>query len=89
MNLQYNYYLDGCPRRVNFNFQGGDSLYLEGVLYYVEFSAFFFLQGKGIGDVSISAGDKLHSTTTSEGVYVLNNVTAGEYIIQVKCRQQH
>lgn len=50
---------------------------------------FFFLQGKGIGDVSISVGDKLHSTTTSEGVYVLNNVTAGEYIIQVKCRQQH
>ena len=49
----------------------------------------FFLQGKGIGDVSISVGDKLHSTTTSEGVYVLNNVTAGEYIIQVKCRQQH
>ncbi|XP_067042514.1 BOS complex subunit NOMO3-like [Acropora muricata] len=39
-------------------------------------------EGKGIGDVSISVGDKLHSTTTSEGVYVLNNVTAGEYVIQ-------
>ena len=52
------------------------------------FLLFFFLQGKGIGDVSISAGDELHSTTTAEGVYVLNNVTAGGYTIQVRCRKQ-
>ena len=77
---------------MNFNFQGGVILYiLRGYCITLSLVVFFcfFLQGKGIGDVSISAGDKLHSTTTSEGVYVLNNVTAGEYVIQVKCRQQH
>lgn len=40
-------------------------------------------QGQGIGDVSISAGEGLSVTTTAEGVYVLNNVTAGGYTIQV------
>lgn len=41
------------------------------------------LQGQGIGGVSISAGEGLSATTTAEGVYVLNNVTAGGYTIQV------
>ncbi len=45
------------------------------------------LQGKGIGDVSVSAGEDMTSTTTAEGVYVLNNVTAGGYTIQV-CDQR-
>ncbi|XP_073255709.1 BOS complex subunit NOMO3-like [Porites lutea] len=39
-------------------------------------------EGQGIGDVSISAGEGLTATTTAEGVYVLNNVTAGGYTIQ-------
>lgn len=40
-------------------------------------------KGQGIGDVTISAGEGLTATTTAEGVYVLNNVTAGSYTIQV------
>lgn len=40
-------------------------------------------KGQGIGDVTISAGEGLTATTTAEGVYVLNNVTAGGYTIQV------
>lgn len=39
-------------------------------------------EGQGIGDVTISAGEGLTATTTAEGVYVLNNVTAGSYTIQ-------
>ncbi|KAJ7333033.1 Nodal modulator [Desmophyllum pertusum] len=39
-------------------------------------------EGQGIGDVSVSAGEDFIATTTAEGVYVLNNVTAGGYTIQ-------
>jgi len=41
------------------------------------------IKGQGIGDVTVSAGEDLIATTTAEGVYVLNNVTAGGYTIQV------
>ena len=43
----------------------------------------FVFKGQGIGDVTVSAGEDLTATTTAEGVYVLNNVTAGGYTIQV------
>lgn len=43
----------------------------------------FVFKGQGIGDVTISVGEGLTATTTAEGVYVLNNVTAGSYTIQV------
>ena len=32
----------------------------------------------------MSAGEGMTATTTAEGVYVLNNVTAGGYTIQVR-----
>ncbi|RMX43282.1 hypothetical protein pdam_00020157 [Pocillopora damicornis] len=39
-------------------------------------------EGQGIADVSITAGEEITAKTTAEGVYVLNNVTAGAYTIQ-------
>lgn len=45
-------------------------------------------KGQGIGGVTISAGEDLMAKTTAEGVYVLNNVTAGGYTIQVGKQQQ-
>lgn len=46
------------------------------------------LKGQGIGEVTISAGEGVTATTTAEGVYVLNNVTAGGYTIQVRNHQK-
>lgn len=40
-------------------------------------------KGQGIG----AAGEDLTATTTAEGVYVFNNVTAGGYTIQVGKQQ--
>ena len=48
----------------------------------------FVLKGQGIGDVTILAGEGVTATTTAEGVYVLNNVTAGGYTIQVRRHQK-
>ena len=47
-------------------------------------SCYDFLKGQGIADVSITAGEEITAKTTAEGVYVLNNVTAGAYTIQVR-----
>ena len=47
-------------------------------------SCYNFLKGQGIADVSITAGEEITAKTTAEGVYVLNNVTAGAYTIQVR-----
>lgn len=51
---------------------------------YEWLSCYDFLKGQGIADVSITAGEEITAKTTSEGVYVLNNVTAGAYTIQVR-----
>lgn len=53
------------------------------IIYYILINTLFVFKGQGIGDVTISAGEGLTATTTVEGVYVLNNVTAGGYTIQV------
>ena len=45
------------------------------------------IKGQGIGDVTVSTGEGLTAITTAEGVYVLNNVTAGGYTIQVGKQQ--
>ena len=37
----------------------------------------------------MSAGEGMTATTTAEGVYVLNNVTAGGYTIQVRQKIIH
>lgn len=47
-------------------------------------SCYDLLKGQGIADVSITAGEEITAKTTAEGVYVLNNVTAGAYTIQVR-----
>ena len=47
-------------------------------------SCYDFLKRQGIADVSITAGEETTAKTTAEGVYVLNNVTAGAYTIQVR-----
>lgn len=51
---------------------------------YEWLSCYDFLKGQGIADVSITAGEEITAKTTAEGVYVLNNVTAGAYTIQVR-----
>ena len=42
-------------------------------------------QGSGIAGTSVSIGDGKSVLTSTEGVYVVDNITTGTYAIQVCC----